>query len=115
MPSRKEEKGSGSNFSAVWCIGATLNQRFEWDEAKAEVNFRKHRVSFEEAASTFLDPLAYTFDDPDHSIGEQRLLTFGLSRFGHLLAVIHVERGNAIRIISARRATRHERGIYEQS
>ena len=92
-----------------------MNQRFEWDDAKAAINFRKHRVSFEEAASTFLDPLAYTFDDPDHSIGEQRLLTFGLSRFGHLLAVIHVERGNSIRIISTRRATRHERGIYEQS
>ena len=63
----------------------------------------------------FSDPLAYTFDDPDHSVGEQRLLTFGFSQPGRLLAVVHVERGRAIRIISARRATRHERGIYEQS
>jgi uncharacterized protein len=92
-----------------------VNQRFEWDEVKAAGNVRKHRVSFEEAASAFSDALAYTFDDPDHSVGEQRLLTFGLSRFGHLLAVVHTERGQAIRIISARRATRHERGIYEQS
>lgn len=92
-----------------------MTQRFEWDEAKAAKNLRKHGVSFEEAASVFSDVLAYTFTDPDHSVGEQRLLTFGFSQFGHLLAVIHSERGRAIRIISARKATRHERGIYEQS
>jgi uncharacterized DUF497 family protein len=91
-----------------------VTQRFEWDEAKATANLRKHRVSFEEAASTFTDPLAYTFNDPDHSVGEQRLLTFGFSHSGRLLAVIHAKRGRAVRIISARRATRHERGIYEQ-
>lgn len=92
-----------------------MSQRFEWDETKAATNLRKHGVPFEEAASVFSDPLAYTFDDPDHSVGEQRLLTFGLSQSGRLLAVVHAERGRAIRIISARRATRHERGIYEQS
>jgi hypothetical protein len=92
-----------------------VSQRFEWDETKAATNLRKHGVPFEEAASVFSDPLAYTFDDPDHSVGEQRLLTFGLSQSGRLLAVVHAERGRAIRIISARRATRHERGIYEQS
>lgn len=90
-------------------------QRFEWDETKAVSNLRKHGVSFEEAASVFSDALAYTFIDPDHSVGEQRLLSFGLSQFGHLLAVVHCDRGRAIRIISARRATRYERGIYEQS
>ena len=63
----------------------------------------------------FSDSLAYTFDDPDHPVAEQRLLTFGFSQSGHLLAVVHVERGRAIRIISVRRATRHERGIHEQS
>ena len=92
-----------------------MTQRFEWNETKAATNLRKHGVSFEEAASVFSDALAYTFADPDHSVGEQRLLTFGLSQFGHLLAVVHAERGRAIRIISARKATRHERGIYEQN
>jgi uncharacterized DUF497 family protein len=91
-----------------------MNQRFEWDDVKAAANLHKHGVSFEEAASVFIDALAYTFDDPDHSVGEQRLLTFGLSQSGRLLAVAHVERGRAIRIISARRVTRYERGMYEQ-
>ena len=92
-----------------------MTQRFEWDDAKAVANLRKHQVSFEEAASVFVDPLAYTFADPDHSAGEERMLTFGYSQTGVLLAVIHTDHGRAIRIISARRATRHERGIYEQS
>lgn len=92
-----------------------MTQRFEWDETKAVANLRKHGVPFEEAASVFSDPLAYTFGDPDHSVGEQRLLTFAFSKSGRLLAVVHAERGRAIRIISARKATRHERGIYEQS
>ena len=88
--------------------------RFEWDPRKAAVNLAKHRVSFEEAASAFNDPLAYTFADPDHSVGEERQLTFGISSAGRLLAVISTERGDALRIVSARKATRHERGIYEQ-
>ena len=91
-----------------------MAQRFDWDPAKAAANLRKHGVSFEEAASVFFDPLAYTFDDPDHSLGERRFVTFGLSQAGHLLAVMHTERGRVIRIISARRATRNERAIYEQ-
>ena len=92
-----------------------MTQRFEWDDVKAAANQRKHGVAFEDAASVFSDALAYTFDDPDHSVGEQRLLTFGLAQSGRLLAVVHAERGRAIRIISARRATRHELGVYEQS
>lgn len=92
-----------------------MTQRFEWDETKAVANLRKHGVPFEEAASVFFDPLAYTFGDPDHLVGEQRLLTFDLSQLGRLLAVVHAERGRAIRMISARKATRHERGIYEQN
>lgn len=91
-----------------------MTQRFEWDDAKAAANLRKHGVPFEEAASVFFDPLAYTFHDPDHSVGERRLLTFSLSHTGRLLVVAHSERGRSIRIISARRATRNERGIYEQ-
>lgn len=88
--------------------------RFEWDASKAAANLAKHGVSFEEAASVFNDPLAYTFADPDHSVGEERVLTFGLSSAVRLLAVISAERGTTLRVISARRATRHERGIYEQ-
>ena len=92
-----------------------MTQQFEWDETKAALNVRKHRVTFTDAASVFLDALAYTFADPDHSVGELRMLTFGVSQAGRLLAVIHTERGRAIRIISARAATRHERKIYEQT
>ena len=88
--------------------------KFEWDDDKARANLAKHGVSFEEAASVFGDPLALTFSDPDHSLGEKRWLTFGVSHSGRLLVVAHTERGRAIRIISARKATRHERGIYEQ-
>jgi uncharacterized DUF497 family protein len=67
---------------------------FEWDQKKAAVNERKHRVSFHEAATVFGDPLAITFDDPDHSEGEYRLLTFGISRFNRLLVVSHTEQKN---------------------
>lgn len=88
--------------------------KFEWDTAKADKNWQKHKVSFEEAASVFGDPLALTFADPDHSIGEKRWLTFGVSCDDRLLAVIHVEIGRIIRVVSARNATRHERAIYEQ-
>jgi len=87
--------------------------KFEWDDAKAQSNLAKHGVSFEEAASVFGDPLALTFPDPDHSIGEKRWLTFGVSYSDRLLVIAHAERGRSIRIISARKATRYERGIYE--
>lgn len=87
--------------------------RFEWDPAKAASNVAKHGVSFEEAASVFQDPLAISFADPDHSVGEPRHLTFGMSYAGRLLAVISTERPGGLRIISARKATRRERGIYE--
>lgn len=86
--------------------------KFQWDDSKALLNADKHGVTFEEAASVFGDALALTFVDPDHSIGEIRWLTFGLSREGRILAVVYAERGHAIRIISARRATRHERETY---
>ena len=87
---------------------------FEWDFAKGAKSFRKHRISFEEAASVFYDPLAVTGADPDHSEAEDRLITFGVSSAGRLLVVSHIERGETIRIISARRATPHERRIYEE-
>jgi uncharacterized protein len=87
---------------------------FEWDSAKAAKNLRKHRVSFEEASSVFYDPLAVTGADPDHSEDEERLVTFGLSSAGKLLVVSHTERGDAVRIITARTATQPERRIYEE-
>ena len=88
--------------------------QFAWDPKRATSNLRDHKVTFEEASSIFGDSLAVTFDDPDHSEGERRLLTFGLSERGRLLVVSHTERRGVVRIISARRATRAERRIYEE-
>lgn len=87
--------------------------RFEWDPKKARQNLKKHRVSFEEAVTVFHDPLSATFDDPDHSIGEYRFITVGLSSRNRLIVVSHAERGEALRIISARPATVHERKRHE--
>lgn len=87
--------------------------RFEWDREKAKKNLKKHRVSFEEAMTVFYDPLSATFDDPDHSIGEERLITIGYSAHGRLLVVSHTEREKTTRIISARSATVHERKRHE--
>ncbi len=88
---------------------------FESDPTKAARNLKKHKVSFEEAASIFGDPMAYTFEDPDHSINEERWLMFGMSKMARVLAVIYTHRRKKYRIISARLATRHERKIYEES
>ena len=88
--------------------------QFAWDPKKAASNLRDHKVTFEEASSVFGDSLAVTFDDPDHSEGESRVLTFGLSEQGRLLVISHTERRGVVRIISARRATRAERRIYEE-
>ena len=85
----------------------------EWDPAKAEENQLTHDVSFEESTTVFGDPLAGTIPDPDHSVGEERLMTMGQSSAGQLLVVCHTEQGDTIRIISARRATSHERKDYE--
>ena len=87
---------------------------FEWDSAKATANARKHSVSFEEAVSALSDGLAATARDLAHSVSEFRFISFGVSARGRLLAVSHTERGNRIRIISARVATRAERKIYEE-
>jgi uncharacterized DUF497 family protein len=87
--------------------------KFEWDRAKAEQNLKKHRVAFDEAVTVFYDPLAATFDDPDHSVGEHRFITIGLSSRGRLLVVAHVEPGENIRIISARLTTAPERKRHE--
>lgn len=87
---------------------------FEWDPLKAKSNFWKHRVSFEEASTALLDPLSKTASDPNHSVEEYRFITFGMSARHRLLVVSYTERGEIIRLISARLATRHEREIYEE-
>jgi hypothetical protein len=87
--------------------------RFEWDPEKAKKNLRKHGVSFEEAVTVFYDPLSATFDDPDHSVGEYRFITIGLSSRDRLIVVAHAERGESLRIINARPATAHERKKHE--
>ncbi len=87
---------------------------FEWGTAKATRNLDKHGVSFAEAATVFGDPLAITFADPDHSPDEDRYLSFGHSAGGDLLVVSHTDRDDGTRIISARKAGRKERRIYER-
>jgi uncharacterized protein len=88
---------------------------FEWDGEKAARNLRKHKVSFDEAATVFGDLLSITAADPAHSSGERRYITVGLSSEGRLLMVAHADRGERIRIISARTLTASERKAYEET
>ena len=88
--------------------------KIEWDPIKARDNLKKHRVSFEEAATALSDPMAVTGLEPDHSIYEERYITFGVSERGRLLVVSHNENGENIRIISARKASKGERELYEE-
>ncbi len=87
---------------------------FEWHAAKARANFAKHGVSFAEAATVFLDPLALTFPDPDHSGAEVREITIGHGAGGAVIFVSHAIREGRVRVISARKATRRERKQYEE-
>jgi uncharacterized DUF497 family protein len=87
--------------------------QFAWGREKARRNLKKHEVSFDEAVTVFYDPLSATFDDPDHSDDEHRLITIGFSSHGRLLVVAHTEKEETIRIISARSATAHERKRHE--
>jgi uncharacterized protein len=87
--------------------------QFEWDIDKAISNLEKHGVSFEEASSIFGDPLAVTIRDDSHSSGEQRFATLGLSTSNRLAVVVHTDRAETIRIISARVATAREKRDYE--
>ena len=90
--------------------------RFEWDSNKADLNLKKHGISFEEAKTVFYDERAVLFDDPDHSLDEDRFLILGLSQNLRLLIVSHClrEEGNVIRIISARKAMKIEERQYEE-
>ena len=87
---------------------------FEWDAHKARANLAKHGVSFEEAATVFADPLSLNIPDPAHSQAEDRFITLGESHRRKLLVVVHTERGDNLRVISARRASRRERKAYEE-
>ena len=86
---------------------------FEWDPYKAEANLKKHKVAFSEAATIFGDDFGITIYDPDHSEGEDRFITIGLSNLNRLLIVSYSDRSGTIRIINARQLTRHEREAYE--
>jgi uncharacterized protein len=88
---------------------------FEWDPKKACQNIKMHGISFDEASTAFRDPLSITIDDPLHSKGEERLVLIGESLRGRLLVVVHTERGDSVRIISARLATNKERLRYEEN
>ena len=88
--------------------------RFEWNPKKAAANLKKQGVAFQEAATVFGDPLAITFQDPDHSMDEERQMTFGLSLQKRLIVVSHTQRKDRIRIIRARLMDRKERVIYEE-
>jgi len=92
-----------------------LALEFEWDPRKAAANLAKHKVSFEEAATVFGDPLGRIRADPRHSSAEERLVLLGRSEGRRLLAVMYLEKREAIRIISARQATRVERRDYEET
>ncbi len=88
---------------------------FLWDLLKAKANYQKHKVSFEEAQSVFLDPLAVTLDDLVHSQQERREIIVGHSDQGKLLFVCFAEYSEIVRLISAREATRQERKNYEDN
>ena len=90
--------------------------KFEWDETKNKTNIKKHGISFKEATSVFYDENAILFDDPDHSITENRFLILGVSEKLHICIVSHCYRepGQTIRIISARKATKNEINIYNK-
>ena len=102
-------KSSGTLAFRLWHA-----LEFEWDPRKAAGNLAKHKVSFEEAATVFGDPLGRIVADPRHSAVEERLVLLGISKQRRLLAVMYIERAETVRIISARLATRPERRDYEE-
>lgn len=91
-----------------------MNDAFEWDPEKAAANEAKHGITFEEATSVFLDPLLENRLDDDHSANEERYTAIGFSQVGRLVLVTYTDRGDRIRIISARRPTRREVANYER-
>ena len=107
------DAGAGRYDGSLW---THMGVKFEWDPGKAQRNRRKHGVSFAEAATVFWDPLAATaVDARSEEEMEVRFVTVGTSRLGRLLVVAHCDRGDVVRIISARKSTRRERISYEKS
>jgi len=92
-----------------------LQYTFEWDAQKARRNVEKHGVSFEKAVTAFSDPLSQSIPDPDHSDSEERFILMGLSRRSRLVVVAYTERGDRIRLITARLASRREKREYEEN
>jgi uncharacterized DUF497 family protein len=92
-----------------------MKYNFDWDDEKAKTNLKKHRVDFDEASTVFGDPLFISFLDEEHSIGEERFITIGLSIKKRLLIVAHTERAERVRIISARKATKNEENFYSEA
>lgn len=88
---------------------------FEWDPIKAKRNIRVHGITFDEASTAFSDTMSLTIFDPLHSADEGRLILIGNSHQNRLLIVVHTERGDKVRLISARKATKHERETYEKN
>jgi len=89
---------------------------YEWDPRKARANLKKHDITFDEALTVFSDPFALTFDDPDHSADERRLITLGLSGKNRIVFLAHADTADdRIRIISARKATKTEAHAYQES
>jgi hypothetical protein len=97
-----------------WRRNIAMGLIFEWDPFKARRNQIKHGISFEEAASVFGDAWSISIPDPQHSGEEERWVTIGKSRRARVLVVVHTERDSRTRIISARKASTHERKTYEE-
>lgn len=95
-------------------MASEINLAFEWDEAKAVANLKKHRISFEEAKTVFTDPFSITVDDPKHTADERRFVDIGAAASGKVLVVSYTQRGEKIRLISCRKSTKSERKIYEE-
>lgn len=92
-----------------------MSLNFEWDQNKADSNFKKHGISFEEASTVFGDHLSLTIPDPLHSVGEERFMTIGGSHQGRTIVIVHVDKNDIIRIVSARLATKYEKKDYEEN
>jgi len=90
-----------------------MKMTIEWDHEKAKLNFQKHKIRFSDAESVLFDPLALTREDEDAG-GEQRFISVGIDALNRVLVVVYTFRGDKIRIISARRATKKERRCYEE-
>ena len=95
-------------------IGLNVGLQFEWDNKKANINKQKHGVTFEEATTAFADEFSITIDDPLHSDDEDRMILIGLSKQFNILVVVHTERGDILRIISARKASKQEQKFYKE-